>query len=149
MYQADSVQEILFSFYNGELYKTCVTYDRSATEGLTADDMVKSISSKYSARANIALEIDFPANEKYQATQKPVASWDNAQYSLDLVRSPFSGDFQLLIYSKQLNAAAEIALAEAVKLDTQEGPQREAARLRKVTGDSEVAREKNQKIFRP
>jgi hypothetical protein len=149
MYQADSVQEILFSFYNGELYKICITYDRTLTEGLTADDMVKSISSKYGARANIALEIDYPANERNDMRQKPVASWQDAQYSLDLVRAPFSGDFQLLIYSKRLNTEAEIALTEAVKLDKEEGPQREAARLKKGIDDAEATRQKNQKVFRP
>ena len=28
-YQSDSVEQILFSFYNGELYKISVTYDHS------------------------------------------------------------------------------------------------------------------------
>ena len=42
-FQSDAVQEILFSFYDGELYKISVTYDRDATEGLTAEDMVQSI----------------------------------------------------------------------------------------------------------
>jgi len=46
-YQSDTVEQILFSFYNGELYKISVTYDRSSTEGLTEEDMVKSISAKY------------------------------------------------------------------------------------------------------
>jgi len=32
-YQSDTVEQILFSFYNGELYKISVTYDRSSTEG--------------------------------------------------------------------------------------------------------------------
>ena len=43
-FQSDTVRQILFSFYNGELYKISVTYDQTSTEGLTADDMVKSIS---------------------------------------------------------------------------------------------------------
>jgi len=42
--RADSVEQILFSFYNGELYKSPWTYDRPSTEGLTEADMVKSIS---------------------------------------------------------------------------------------------------------
>jgi hypothetical protein len=148
-YQVDSVQEILFSFYNGELYRICVTYDRSSTEGLTPDDMVKFISAKYGPPSYIALEIDFTKNDRYQARQKPVAYWEDSRYAFDLGRSPLSGDFQLLIYSKQVNTAAEIALAEAVQLDKQEEPQREAARLKKETDNSEVTRQKNQKIFRP
>ncbi len=32
-FRADSVEQILFSFYNGELYKITVTYDQTSTEG--------------------------------------------------------------------------------------------------------------------
>src|SRR5216683_7167186 len=53
-YRADTVEQILFSFYNGALYKISVTYDRTSTEGLTAEDMVKSISAKYVPPTNIA-----------------------------------------------------------------------------------------------
>jgi hypothetical protein len=41
-FRSDTVEQILFSFYNAELYKISVTYDRTSTEGLTAEDMVKS-----------------------------------------------------------------------------------------------------------
>ena len=46
-FRSDSIEQILLSFYNAELYKIYVTYDRTSTEGLTAEDMVKSISAKY------------------------------------------------------------------------------------------------------
>src|SRR5574337_1915920 len=45
--QADSVWQVFFTFYNGELYRILVTYDRHATDGLTADDMVQAISAQY------------------------------------------------------------------------------------------------------
>src|SRR5271170_4099624 len=44
---ADSIWQIFFSFYNGELFRILVTYDRDATHGLTAEDMVEAISTKY------------------------------------------------------------------------------------------------------
>src|SRR5258708_30999429 len=44
--RSDSVEQILFSFYNGELYKISVTYDLSLTEGLTEADLVKPVSVK-------------------------------------------------------------------------------------------------------
>ena len=141
----DAVEQMLFSFYNGELYKMSVTYDRSSTEGLTDEDMVKSISAKYGPATYVALAIDFTTNER----QQPVASWEDSQYFFNLVRSSFTGGFQLVIYSKKVNAEAELALAEAVKLDKQEGPQREAERLKKETDDLAVTRLKNQKSFRP
>ena len=148
-FQSDTVEQILFSFYNGELYKMSVTYDRSSTEGLTAEDMVKSISAKYGPATNVALEIDSAKNDRYDDRQKPVASWEDAQYSFNLARSSSTDHLGLIIYSKRVNAEAELAAAEAVKLEEQEGPNREAARQKKQTDDLEVARQKNRKIFRP
>ena len=145
----DSVEQIPFSFCNGELYKISVTYDRPSTEGLTEADMVKSISAKYGPATIVAPEIDAAPNERYNSKQKPVASWEDAQYSFGLVRSSFSDVLGLVVFSKQVNAQAELAIAEAARLDEQEGPKREAERQKKQTDDLEVARQKNQKSFRP
>jgi hypothetical protein len=148
-YRSGTVEQILFSFYNAELYKISVTYDRTSTEGFTAEDMVKSISAKYGPATSVKPEVDSATNERYDMRQKPVATWEDSQYSFNLVRSSFSGSFELLIYSKRLNAEAEVALAEAVKLEKEEEPQREAERQKKQTGDLEATRQKNQKSFRP
>ena len=148
-YRSDTVEQILFSFYKGELYKISVTYDRTSTEGLTAEDMVKSISTKYGPATNVVVEIDSAKDDRYEVRQKPVASWEDAQYSFNLVRSSFTDHLGLIIYSKRVNAEAELAIVEAVKLEEQKGPQREAERQKKRTDDLEVARQKNQKIFRP
>ena len=148
-FRSDTVEQILFSFYNAELYKIFVTYDRTSTEGLTAEDMVKSISAKYGPATSVKPEVDSATNERYDMKQKPVATWEDSQYSLNLIHSSSSGSFELLIYSKRLNAEAEVALAEAVKLEKEEEPQREAERQKKQTGDLEATRQKNQKSFRP
>jgi hypothetical protein len=148
-FQSDTVEQILLSFYNGELYKISVTYDRASTEGLTAEDMVKSISAKYGPATNIMLEIDSVKIDRFDVRQRPVATWEDAQYSFNLVRSSFTDRLGLTIYSKRVNAEAELAIAEAVKLDEQEGPLREAERQKKQIDDLEVARHKNQKTFRP
>jgi len=146
--RTDSVEQMLFSFYRGDLYKMSVIYDRDAIEGLTADDMVRSISAKYGVPTNVALEIDLKTNDS-DSREKLVASWEDSEYSFNLVRSFFSGRFQLIIYSKRANAEAEAALAEAVKLEKDEKPQRDAARQKKETDALEVTRLKNQKTFRP
>ena len=148
-YQSDTVEQILFSFYNGELYKISVIYDQTSTEGLTAADMMKSISAKYGPPTNVVLELDSAKIDRYDVKQTAVASWEDKQYFFNLVRSSFTDHLGLIIYSKRVNAEAELATAEAVKLEEQEGPQREADRLKKQTDDLEVARQKNRKIFRP
>ena len=148
-FQSDAVEQILFSFHNGELYKISVTYDQTSTEGLTAEDMAKSIAEKYGPATNVVLEIDSAKNDRYDVRQKPVASWEDTQYSFNLVRSSFSEQLGLIIYSKRVNAEAALAIVEAAKLDEREGPQREAERQKKQLDDLEVARQKNQKSFRP
>ena len=147
--RSENVDELVFSFYKGELYKMVVTYERGSTEGLTADDMVKSIAAKYGPATSIALEIDSAGNEQYEMRQKPVATWEDSQYSFNLVRSQFSNAFQLVIFSKRVNAEADAALAQVVKVDELEAPQRAVARQKKEADAIELTREKNQKSFRP
>jgi hypothetical protein len=81
--------------------------------------------------------------------QRPVASWEDSEYSFTLVRSSFTDRLGLSIYSKRVDAQAELAIAEAVKLDEQEGPKREARRQKQETDNLEVTRQKNRKVFRP
>jgi hypothetical protein len=147
--RSESVDELVFSFYKGELYKMVVTYERASTEGLTADDMVKSITAKYGPPTSIALEIDSAGKEQYELRQKPVASWEDSQYSLNLVRSSFANAFQLVIYTKRVNADADAALAQVVKADELEAPQKAIERQNKEADATELARQKNQKSFRP
>ena len=148
-YRSDSVEQILFSFCDGALYKITVTYDQNSTEGLTAEDMVKSISGKYGPPTTVFHEVDANANNHYAIREKAVASWEDPQLSINLVRSSFSSRFGLVIYTKRVNAEVELAIKEGAIREQQEGPMREAARQKKQTDDLEVARQKNQKIFRP
>ena len=145
----ESVERILFSFSNGKLYKIYVIYDRSSTEGLTAADMVKSISLKYGPPTNVDLEIDPITNARFNLEQKSLASWQDSQFCVDLVRSSLAQGFGLVIYSKRVNTEADLASAQAVKLEEEERPEKEANQRKKEADDLEVMREKNQKSFRP
>ncbi|MFI5058834.1 MAG: hypothetical protein ACHQLQ_11665 [Candidatus Acidiferrales bacterium] len=152
--QSDSVQEILFSFYNGALYRISATYDRSAIEGLTEEDVVQSIAAKYGAPKRLATEIpgseiNFPLHDQYDLKERVVASWEDTQCSFNLVRSSYSDGYGLVMLSRQMNAEAELAIVGAVKLEKDEIPQSEAARQKKETDDLEAARQKNRKIFHP
>jgi hypothetical protein len=148
-YRSDSVEQILFSFYGGALYKITVTYDQSSTEGLTAEDMVKSITEKYGPPTMVFQEGGANENNYSATREKPVANWEDAQRSLNLVRSAFTNRFGIIIYTKRVNAEVDLAIKEGAIREQQEGPMREAARQKKQTDDLEVARQKNQKTFRP
>jgi hypothetical protein len=145
----DSVEEILFSFSDGELYKISVTYERALTQGLTVQDMVSSISEKYGPPTNVETEVDVALNKGYDTKPGPVAVWQDSQYSFELVRASYTDRLGLSIYSKAANAAAELSIAQAVKLDEQERPDREASQKKRDADDLEATREKNQKSFRP
>ena len=49
--QREAAQDVFFSFYDGELFRIVVNYDRYETEGLTADDFVDAISATYGPAA--------------------------------------------------------------------------------------------------
>lgn len=146
---AEPVDQILFSFYNGALYRMLVTYEDSATKGLNDEDMIRVVSAKYGvATRPVAAVVDFPMNPSYKATEKVIARWEDSQYSLNLVRS-YTDTFAIVMFAKQLDAQAGISIAESVKLEREEGPQKEAARAKKDADDVELERQKNIKTLRP
>jgi hypothetical protein len=146
-YQGDAIQQILFLFYNGELYRIFVTYDPRAVEGLTTEDMVQSISARYGPAVDTIKKMGNPANAGY--SQQMVASWEDSQYCVKLVRDSFSGSYGLTLLSKRANAEAETASVEARRLEELERPQKEAGRLKKEADNLEIERQKNKKVFRP
>ena len=149
-YQADSVREILFTFCNGQLYRMSATYDRSAIAGLTAEDLMQSIAAKYGPPIDPVTEIDLSTGERRGGPEeKVVAHWEDAKYSLTLSRSYLVNGFTLIMYSLQTNAAADEAIAKAIKLEEQQGPQKEADRQKKEADELALARLKNLQSFRP
>ena len=145
----DPVHQILFSFYNGALYKMAVTYDSSTTAGLTAEDMVRAISAKYGAATIPIVAAGSLGNTTYGATPTPIAQWEDLQYSVILSRTSFLNSFQLVICTKQLNDEAEAASVAAAKQEREDAPQMEIARAKKEADDLEMARQNNLKSFRP
>jgi hypothetical protein len=122
----DPVSEVVFSFYNGDLFRMVVTYDRYRTEGLTDDDMIEAISAKYGIVARpVATIILFSSSQIYNENEKVLALWEDSQYSYNLYRSPNQHTFGILIFSKRLDTLAQAAIVEAIRLDNQEAPQRE------------------------
>ena len=146
-YQADSAQQILLSFYNGELYKIQVTYEASAVKGLTPEDMVQSLSGRYGEATTTLKKNGTAADESY--AQQAVATWEDSDYSVKLIHSVFSGSYGLTLFSKHANAKAETDSVEATKLEAAERPQKEADERRKEADNLEIERQKNKKSFRP
>ena len=146
---AEPVEKVVFSFYNGALYRMLVVYDSSSTKGLTDEDMIRIVSAKYGVATRPFAKVDFPMNPSYDATAKVIARWEDSEYSLNLIRSSGSDTFAIVMFDKGLDAQAAVAIADSVELEKQEAPQKEAARAKKEADDLEVERQKNIKTLRP
>jgi hypothetical protein len=138
--QAESVDRVVFSFYNGELYRIVINYDRYEIEGLTAEDMVNAISVTYgAARPTVPVKA---AQDRYGDQQDAIARWQDPQYCFDLIRSAYGRGFSLIGVMTKLDSPAQAAMLEAKRLDDLEAPQREAVR---VASEQEAARDKLEK----
>jgi hypothetical protein len=152
--QTDPVKEVLFSFYNGQLFRMVVNYDRYRTEGMTDEDIVEAISEEYGTATTPAAKIVlFSSFQVYNDSEKVIARWENPEYSCSLFRSSYQPTFGMLVLAKRLDGLAQSAITEANRLDEQEAPQREAERQKKQDGEDraaqEKAREANKEVFRP
>jgi len=146
---AEPVQKVFFSFFNGELYKMVVTYDSDAIKGLTNEDMIRILAAKYGPATRPAAAVDVPPDDSYGTTEKVIARWEDPQYSLNLFRSSMLDTFEVVSFAKRLNAQAAAAIAESVKLELQEAPRKEAARVKQEAVELEADRQKNIKALRP
>ncbi len=152
--QADPVKTILFSFYNDQLFRIVVNYDRYRTEGLTDEDMIEALSAKYGpATRPVAKIILFSSFQVYNDSEKVIARWEDSQYSFNLFRSSYQPTFGMLVFSKRLDPLAQAAIVEAIRLDEQEAPAREIALQKKQDQENRVEQDKarlvNKAAFRP
>lgn len=145
----DSVKGIVFSFYNGELFRMAVGYDRYNTEGLKADDMIEAISATYGAAVDPSAEIILSSIYDDSETVKVLARWEDSNWSFNLVRSKYQPSFALIALLKRLDAPARAAVDEAVQLERQEAPQREMERQNKDDEQRRLQQEKARLVNRP
>jgi hypothetical protein len=150
--QAEPAKEVVFCFYEGELFRIIVNYDRYETEGLTVDDFVEAISATYGSAAKPTTPAKV-APGSYGDQDEILAQWQDSQYRFDLIRSSYGPTFRLVGVLKRLEAPALAATIEAARLDDQEAPQREAKRIAREKdleqARLEQARLANKPKFRP
>ena len=116
--KADPVREVVFSFYGGDLFRMVINYDRNTTDGLTDEDMIEVISAKYgNATRPAAVMVFFSSSHVNNDRERVIARWEDSQYSYNLYRSANQPTFGMLIFSKRLDALAQIAIDGATRLD--------------------------------
>lgn len=150
--KAESVQEVVFTLYDGALSSIAVNYDRYETEGLTNDDMVDAISAQYGTAEKAR-----PPNKAAEAgvgdDEVVVAEWEDQQHRFELARFSYGPRYRLKGVLKRLEAPSQTAVLEAKRLENQEAPEREAARVAAEETAARVRLEKarltNKAKFRP
>ena len=153
--ERESVEQMVFDFYDGRLFRMTVDYDRKQTEGLTDADMIEAISTLYGSPVKPVA----PRGRQSAATSghdlgTRLAEWGNESHSVALYRrSTYAINFTLVMTAEPDAALARAAASRAAVLDAREAPQREADRQKKETDDRRAAEEKarltNKPIFRP
>jgi hypothetical protein len=149
---SDTAKEVVFSFYDGRLFRITVGYDRYQIDGLTVDDLVDAISMRYGTATRPKV-VAGATPASFGDHEEVLAQWQDPKYEFSLIRSSYGRDFKLVGILNDLNAQATAATIEAVKLDLEDAPQREAARVAKEDETERVRLEKarlaNKANFRP
>jgi len=151
--QADPVREVVFSFYNDELFQIVVDYDRQRIEGLTDEDLIGAISATYGPPALRGRDPRASTIPSASDADSVIARWADADASLMLVRGTYPTSLQLVVASQRLGPLARTAAAAAVRQDDLEAPQRELDQQMKKVEDRRLSVEKartvNKAAFKP
>jgi hypothetical protein len=124
----EAVQDVTFSFVDGKLFRIVVNYDRYETAGLTAGDIIESLSGDYGATAALPVLAKTDSRD-YGDQEEVVGVWQDPQYRFTLTRTSYGPSYRLTGVMTQLAVPAQAAIAEAGRLDDIEAPQRAAARM--------------------
>ena len=150
----DPVEQIVFSFYDDQLFRVVVDYAHDRTEGMTDADMIEAISATYGTPVKRIAGTGRVASQVEVESGLAVARWGDDGRAVVLYRtSSYREVFRLIVTDPALDGLARKATTQAVRLDAQEAPNREITRLKKERDDGRAAAEKarvaNKAVFRP
>ena len=120
--RSEAVARVTFGFYNDQLFRIVVDYERLRTEGMTEADMVEAISETYGAPSRRVVAAPAVTERTGGGADFLVAVWEDADYSVTLLRVPDSSAFRMIVASTRLGTLAQAAGAGAVRLDVHEAP---------------------------
>jgi hypothetical protein len=140
--QVDPVREVVFSFYNDQLFQIVVDYDRQRIEGLTDADIVESMTATYGEPAlrSTSFQISMPLAAPDAETV--MARWAGDESTLTLLRGTYPMTVRLVMALTRVETLARTASADAIAQDVQEAPQREFDRKKRVVEEGRIAVEK-------
>jgi hypothetical protein len=150
---SDPVARLTFGFYNDQLFRIVIDYERLRTEGMTEADMVAAISETY-GQPSRRVERNRPGTQHAEQNDDLlVACWDDVEYSVTLLRVPDSSAFRMIVASTRLGRLAQAAGAGAVRPDVHEAPQLEVPTRSSDVEDGHFVQRKvrvtNKAAFKP
>lgn len=145
----DPVREVMFNFYNDELFLIVVDYDQRRTEGLTDTDLIDAISATYGPAVLTSRNPRAPVVVAEPDVDIVVARWADADSSLTLLRGTYPSSLRLIVASKRLEAQARTAATQALRIEERDAPRRELAQERQRVDDRRVAAEKARTLNKP
>jgi len=150
----DPVDQIVFSFYNDQLFRVVVAYAEDRTAGMTNADMIEAISTVYGAPAKRTLGAVRVSPRVETERGSALARWGDARYAVVLYRSWAYGEgFGLIVTESTLDDLARKAAIEATRLDEQDAPRLEIVRQKQERDDRRAGLDKariaNKAVFRP
>lgn len=149
----DPLREIVFRFYNDQLFLMTVDYDRQRTEGLTDADLIESMTPLYGVP--ILKTTTMPMETPLAALDHDVvvARWIGPESSVSLRRGTYPTTLRLTVALTHVEALATTASTEADLRDAQEAPQREIDRRERDAEARRIAVERariaNKSTFKP
>jgi hypothetical protein len=153
--QRDPVQQIVFSFYDDQLFRMTIEYDRAQTDGMTDADMIAALSARYGTPLTPSrpLNASTVASRAVGEWSTTVAQWGEGDVVVVLLRRAFTAGFQVVVTSARLDGLARVAADASLRLDESEAPAREIARqehdAEAMRLAQERARAENKAAFRP
>lgn len=144
----DPVEQVVFSFYEGQLFRMVIDYDSQKTNGLSVEDIVEAVSAQYGTATRSPVKTVLPS-DVFSEGVTIMALWEDTGYSFTLVQSPYGSKFALIALSKRLDSLARTAIAAAIQMDAQEAPQRQKLQEQDAKAALQKTRLVNQGHFRP
>jgi hypothetical protein len=149
----EAVREVLFTFYEGELCRMLIDYDRWRTEGLTTDDILVALAPQYGPATRPRMAIMASISKGSHLGDEILANWEDARFAHTLFRPTYLSSFGLVMTERRLDGLARRAIKDALRLDLHEAPERERDRARAQNEEARVkevkARQTNKRTFRP
>jgi len=137
---ADSVRKVILSFYDDQLFRITVSYEWERTEGLTVEDMIDALSASHGPATLPDTDVIPLLSRVASDGDRIMAHWEDAQYSLNLVRPSYASTFGLVMFSKRSDAVARAATVQSLWLGDQEASAR-ATERKKTQDDADHARQ--------